>query len=121
MYDELLEVINNNYFPVWEEGKLYSKRLLRPIDSKGNKGYLQLQVVVNGERKTFRLHRIMFLLYHGYLPDIIDHWDGDIYNNRPSNLRPATVEENRNNQFRSMHPSIESRRHKLYRQKRNKR
>lgn len=36
-------------------------------------------------------------MHHGYLPDVIDHIDGDILNNKIENLRPATHTQNMRN------------------------
>lgn len=47
--------------------------------------------------KTYRAHRIIFLYHHGYIPNKIDHIDGDRSNNKIENLRPATNEENSRN------------------------
>lgn len=41
-----------------------------------------------------RTHRIMFLMHHGYLPDYIDHADGNRLNNSIDNLREATASQN---------------------------
>jgi hypothetical protein len=46
------------------------------------------------KRKPYLLHRIIFMMHHGFLPDFIDHIDGDPSNNRIENLRPATHSEN---------------------------
>lgn len=42
-------------------------------------------------------HRIIFLYHNGYLPDRIDHIDGDITNNRIENLREVTHSQNLQN------------------------
>jgi hypothetical protein len=47
--------------------------------------------------KHYRLHRVIFFMHHGYLPDVIDHIDGDILNNKIENLRPATHTQNMRN------------------------
>src|SRR5690606_27109627 len=38
--------------------------------------------------------RAIFLIEHGYLPQFIDHRDGDRLNNRIDNLRACTNQEN---------------------------
>ena len=48
--------------------------------------------------KCFKAHRLVFLYHHGYLPECVDHIDGDKTNNKIENLRAATKEENCHNQ-----------------------
>lgn len=46
------------------------------------------------KNKRYQEHRIIFLMHHGYLPDTIDHIDGNPANNRIENLREATQQQN---------------------------
>ena len=53
-------------------------------------GYHCVQV----DRKMVRVHRIVFFLHHGYMPEIVDHIDGDKNNNKIENLREVTQKQN---------------------------
>jgi len=46
---------------------------------------------------NFLAHRIIFKMLYGYDPIEIDHKDGDRTNNRPSNLREVTTQQNGTN------------------------
>lgn len=55
------------------------------------------EVTINYKR--YRLHRLAWLLTHGYMPTKhIDHINGNRADNRIANLREATVSENLQNQ-----------------------
>lgn len=53
---------------------------------------------INGVR--WKAHRLVFALEHGYLPEFIDHIDGDPCNNRVDNLRACTRTVNNQNHMR---------------------
>jgi hypothetical protein len=40
------------------------------------------------------VHRLVFYIIHGYIPELVDHIDGNILNNRADNLRAATRLQN---------------------------
>lgn len=48
-------------------------------------------------QKTVYAHRIVFALYYGFEPDVVDHIDGDSKNNHPLNLRDGTKATNNQN------------------------
>jgi hypothetical protein len=52
-------------------------------------------VVIN--RKSHKVHRLVFLYHYGYLPEIIDHINGVTDDNRIENLREATLSQNKFN------------------------
>ena len=66
--------------------------------SNGN-GYLKLRRSIKGKVFRYLNHRVVWFLNYGYVPDFLDHIDGDKLNNRVENLRPATNGLNQRNQM----------------------
>ena len=62
-----------------ETGKLFSKRRGKEVLKNGR---------VSG--KQLRTYQIAYLLMTGYIPETVDHKDGNRANNKWSNLREAT-------------------------------
>ena len=84
----------------YKDGELYRKvktnRNIKIGDKAGSlrdDGYSH--TMING--KLYKNHRIIFLCHHGYLPQFIDHIDGNPSNNRIENLREATLTQNQYN------------------------
>ena len=46
-------------------------------------------VVTRINKKTYLLHRLVYLYHHGYIPKLIDHIDQNPSNNRIENLRES--------------------------------
>jgi len=90
-----------HYLFRYEDGVLYWRNPSNPAKTPcgaiagyvSKRGYIHIQY----ERKIHKAHRLIFLMFNGYMPDIIDHIDGNINNNRPENLRAATHLENAQN------------------------
>ena len=55
-----------------------------------NCGYMRTKI----KGKFYLNHRLIFLMHHGYFPEIVDHIDGNKINNKIENLRKATKSEN---------------------------
>lgn len=88
---ELLEYRDGDLY--W---KVYRGRLAEAGDHAGSPakdGRLRLKI----DGKLHLNHRIVFLMFNGYVPEYLDHIDGDCTNNRIENLRPATKSENNRN------------------------
>lgn len=72
----------------------------KPVGSLSRNGYKMVTVHPKGlPSKTLSLHRFMWWLENGPIPDHleIDHKDGDCLNNLIDNLRLATSKENQSN------------------------
>lgn len=67
-----------------------------PLSTVGNHGY----IVASVRSKPILLHRAIWLMVYGSEPEQIDHIDGDRTNNRLSNLRGITQQENLKNKRR---------------------
>jgi len=59
----------------------------------GKRGYIETGI----NYKRYKNHRIIFLMFHGYLPEIVDHIDNNKLNNKIENLRAATCSQNLQN------------------------
>lgn len=101
--DELIEAWRHAFYT--ENGKLLWKSPSKFSSQKPGDEAGTLHTGPSGKqyrRVMFRrehhlVHRIVFALVHGYLPEEIDHIDGDGLNNYPENLRAATRDENARN------------------------
>ena len=74
---------------------------------------------INIKNKQYFAHRIIFMMHHGYLPNIIDHIDRNSLNNKIENLREADARENALNSTLTQ-PSITGIRNVYFDKRRNK-
>lgn len=94
-------MVFNDYLE-YVEGGLYWKRkpakasLIKVGDRVGcldKDGYRKFTLC----GKYYREHRVIFFMHHGYWPELVDHIDRDISNNRIENLREASPKLNSRN------------------------
>lgn len=98
---ELLALVSEylELAPELPSGLKWKKRSSRRVQlgasagTKGGNGYFGFRL------KGLRLlnHRAIFLMANGYLPEIVDHVDGNVNNNAPRNIRAATSSQNNQN------------------------
>ncbi|WP_314721489.1 HNH endonuclease signature motif containing protein [Rahnella variigena] len=65
----------------------------KPAGCMGNNGY----VGVGLNRKKFQVHRLIWLMFYGYMPECIDHINGIRHDQRIANLRNVSITENNRN------------------------
>jgi hypothetical protein len=86
-----VEEIKRKFY--YRNGFLINKRTKKKAGSVKPSGYVQVKV----KGKMYAVHRLIFMLFHGYLPETVDHIDGNPSNNKKENLRAATRKENSRN------------------------
>jgi len=75
-------------------------RYLKPqLENGNNGGYYQISLCKNNKICRPKLHRLIYEIYNGVIPDKIqvDHINGIRTDNRPENLRLATNQQNQRN------------------------
>ena len=91
--------MNNRYkgYAVHSTGKVEKKKGMGYINPALDKdGYCRFNVVDNGVRTSYRLHRFIWEAFYGAIPNgmSIDHINGDKTDNRLNNLQLLTFSEN---------------------------
>lgn len=85
---EMFEYIDGQL--VFRDNWHSKQRKGQSVTSVNNCGYLKVCI----DKKNYLVHRLIFLMHHGYLPELLDHIDMDKLNNRIENLRDADKELN---------------------------
>ena len=81
----------------YRDGHLYWKiKPSRPVHMGDKAGTMMRQGYINIliKRKPYREHRLIFMMFHGYMPKYIDHIDLNKINNKIKNLRESTASQN---------------------------
>ena len=85
--EQLLQNVRSNF--VYKDGSLYDKDG-KDRSTRLPRGYRQIYV----DGVPYLLHRLIFFFHNGVFPKIVDHIDGDLFNNRIENLQSCTQSEN---------------------------
>lgn len=78
---------------VWRNYRAHNARKGDVAGYVKDNGYLY--VSLTGGR--YLVHRLVFLMHHGYLPEQVDHINMDRLDNRIENLRAASSSQNKHN------------------------
>ena len=78
----------------WKVKRANTTDLSKPISAKDRYGYIRVCTKLSGEVKNYAVHRLIWTMVYGVVPKNIDHIDGDRTNNKISNLRDVTHQQN---------------------------
>jgi hypothetical protein len=91
---------------IYRNGLLIRKITTSPQAKEGKiisccdkEGYLRVSI----HNKNYRVHRLIFMMFYGFMPKYIDHINNNRSDNRIENLREATLNENQHNRKKSIH------------------
>ena len=93
----------HNYFD-YKDGVLYwkiSKKCVNKGGIAGHVDYSRPYVRITINRQKHLAHRLIYMMFHGSMPKIIDHINGNPSDNRLCNLRLADRSLNMQNQRRA--------------------
>lgn len=100
MIDKKLTPQRAKEYFLYKEGNLFYKissnskiKIGQKAGYKNPNGY----VTVSVDNVQYRAHQVIFLMFHGYLPEQIDHINNIRCDNRIENLRPSNKLENAKN------------------------
>jgi hypothetical protein len=81
----------------YRDGKLFWKNSachrIKPGDEAGT-DIGNGRLIVRVGNTPYLVHRIIFMMHHGYMPNMVDHINRNQADNRIENLREATKSEN---------------------------
>jgi hypothetical protein len=88
----LFDYKDGNLF--WKQNRAKGKiKVGQEVGNISTRGYKRVMI----EYKEIAVHRLIFLMHHGYMPNVIDHVNGNPLDNRIENLREATHQTNQYN------------------------
>jgi len=82
----------------YRNGELYWKIMTNPskklIGKKAGCKSSGAYGVVNLDGQAYSIHKVIFCMHNGFMPEIVDHINGDKSDHRIENLRAATHQSN---------------------------
>ena len=96
-YKRAKEILNYNPETGVFTRFIKSRNIYKKTGCLDGRGYAKIRISTMGKSKLLLAHRIAWFIYHGELPNIIDHLDRDPLNNKITNLRLCTQQQNQFN------------------------
>jgi hypothetical protein len=88
---QIAETLGFTYNPI--TGKIYGI-YGKEINNPNNDGYNRFKIFFNKESYDLKAHQFAFFMVHRFIPVCIDHINGDRMDNRISNLRAVSKQQN---------------------------
>ena len=102
---EVLAYLKKHYTYDAERGKLVRRETGRVVNGANKGRYMSCDIWKESKVMHFFYHRAVWAVVHGYLPMIIDHINGNPYDNRIENLREVSASENNMNTIHPWRPN----------------
>ena len=94
---EVLAYLKKHYAYDATRGKLVRRETGRLVKGSYMGRYMSCDIRKGSRLIHFLYHRAVWAVVHGYLPVVIDHINGNPYDNRLENLREVSASENNKN------------------------
>ena len=105
---EVLAYLKKHYTYDAECGKLVRRETGRLVKGSYMGPYMSCDIRKGTRLIHFLYHRAVWAVVHGYLPVVIDHINGNPYDNRLENLREVSYSENNKNKIHLWRPNAKT-------------
>ena len=105
---EVLAYLKKHYTYDTERGKLVRRETGRVVKGSYMGRYMSCDIWNGYKVMHFLYHRVVWAVVYGYLPKVIDHINGNSYDNHIENLREVSTSENNMNIVHQWQPNAQT-------------